>query len=221
MIFGILAGIASALVGAVSSAISVVGSFCASVGKIAIEAISVVSNVVQAIGAALGIIPKDTNMEELGDKALQASEAGVKPENFDNYQDYINEVKNFKVDPLKSENWSKDEKLLAATGITVKGVEDKFDLKEGSMGDLITLVAMDKGEYFTPERITNYLQTGTDVQKIAQFFEGDLGIGDKRAIEKELVKAEQNLSPEKTDNQIKEELIDVQISLEKASKEQA
>lgn len=221
MIFGLIAGAFSAVVGAVSSAISVVGSFVASVGKIVIDGISAISAIIGKIGQALGIIPQNTNMEEFGDKALQASEAGIKPENFDNYQDYINEVKNFNIDPEKSKKFSLEEKQLAATGITVKGIENKFDLKEGSLGDLLTLTALNDGKYFNADRITQMIKSGSDIEKVTQYFEGNLGFSDKKAVEKELVKVDQSLDPEKTEDEILAEIDATTEDLQKAIEKNA
>lgn len=209
MIFSLFTSFVSFAVSAVSSAISVVGSFVASVGKIVLNSISAISTMVGKIAEGLDLLPKNTNMETLGDQALQAADAGIKPENYDSNQAYIDAITQFKIDPEKSKNYTPEQKYLAATGITVKSVEEKFNLKEGSMGDLLTLAALDMrngGSYFNEDRITKILKSGMDIDKVSRFFEGELGLSDMKAARKELIAIEQEISPEKTDVEIATDL---------------
>lgn len=60
---------------------------------------------------ALGIIGPDENAKELGDKAIQAEEEGITPENYDSYEEYMDAVRKFELDPEKSEQIEDEDKL--------------------------------------------------------------------------------------------------------------
>ena len=49
----------------------------------AIDAVKAIGNVLVSVGRSIGIIRPTENVESLGDRAIQASEQGIKPEDFD------------------------------------------------------------------------------------------------------------------------------------------
>lgn len=65
---------------------------------------------------ALGIIGPDENAKELGDKAIQAEEEGITPENYDSYEEYMDAVRKFELDPEKSEQIEDEDKLKKRNG---------------------------------------------------------------------------------------------------------
>ena len=73
-------GLIAAICGIASAALSVAKALGA-VG-LAIEGLKMVVNSLVNVCKALGLIEEDTDPEELGDKAIQAEESGIKPENF-------------------------------------------------------------------------------------------------------------------------------------------
>ena len=77
----------------------------------AIQGLKVIGNVLIGIAKALGIIKPETDVRELGDKALQAEEAGMKPENYPSFAEYVKAVDNFTLDPEKSKLTTEEEKL--------------------------------------------------------------------------------------------------------------
>ncbi len=58
--------------------------------------------VVPQILKGLGLIEEDEEIDDLGDRAIQAEFEGITPEKFDSYGDYMKAVKEFNCDPAKS-----------------------------------------------------------------------------------------------------------------------
>ena len=79
----------------VTSAISVV------VGGLSSLAISAACSVCTSIGKALGIIKEDEDIEGIGEKCKQAEESGIKPENYQKFEDYQKAIDSFEIDPNK------------------------------------------------------------------------------------------------------------------------
>ena len=63
--------------------------------KIVETVIQVLAPVIQKIGQALGLVEEDEKCEDLGARALNAEEAGVLPENFASFDEYLEEIKKF------------------------------------------------------------------------------------------------------------------------------
>jgi len=115
----------------ISSAVSgAVGALATGLAKLE-SGLGAVSAIVQVIGLALGIIKPKEDVEELGAKAMQTDK---KPEDFDQYSDYIDHLRNdIKLDKEKFENATDTEKLArtaVGTSIVIKGVEESkgFDI---------------------------------------------------------------------------------------------
>ena len=95
---------------------SAIISFTVSVTKaivtlgLAAEGLTAIGNALTAIGKALGLIRPETQVEDLGDQALQAEEAGITPDAFDAYEDYVKAVESFQLDPEKSKQFTPAEK---------------------------------------------------------------------------------------------------------------
>lgn len=96
---------------------SAIISFTVSVTKaivtlgLAAEGLTAIGNALTAIGKALGLIRPETQVENLGDQALQAEEAGITPDAFDAYEDYVKAVESFQLDPEKSKQFTPEEKV--------------------------------------------------------------------------------------------------------------
>lgn len=209
MVFGIIASIGSAVVSAVSSIGPAVSSFCATVlPKIAPllnqvgEIVKTVANVVLSV---LGIFKSGEDVEDMGDRALQAAEQGIKPEKYDTFDEYMAEIRNFQLDPEKSSNHSGAEKIAAGLAIGAIGMEKKFNAPEGSLGS-IWLLAASNPAYFTAERLIDIAKSGSNVVSILRYFEGKLGPADAVSARETLVGMEKQRFPEKNKEAILTEL---------------
>jgi len=138
---------ATLIVGALSTACRI----AATVLKISgvLEVIKVVGKALCEIGKALGILPPDKEIEDIGDQAFQAEEAGIRPENYDTYEDYKNAVESFKIDPERSSQLTPEQKIQKALEYEALGFCMKFP--EFPVEKIFTTIA-EKSNYFTPER---------------------------------------------------------------------
>ena len=111
--FGFIAGIVSA----VSSIVTAI--------KAIVPVLKAVANVVMNICQTLGLIKPEEKVEDLGDKAIQAGDEGIKPENYANYQDYVKAVQDFQVDPEKSKHITPEEKMAKALEVQANLLVEK------------------------------------------------------------------------------------------------
>ncbi|MFW1859941.1 hypothetical protein [Acinetobacter defluvii] len=157
----------------------------------------------------LGLLKENETTEDIGDMALQAYEANIKPADFSSYDEYISALRNFKLDPEKSEKFNFGEKVSAGITVQAWGLEEKVG--QGS-SDLLVHILKDapnviKGEgYFTETRVQNIIGKIKDISDVAKYFSNKLNPDKNNDIEQELVKAEQNLNPDKSVDEIYQEL---------------
>lgn len=182
----------SAISSAVSSMGSALSSFAASVGTVLGNVISALTPVAQAIGKfanaflqGLGIIKPDEKIEELGERALQAKDHGITMDGFDNFDDYMAALRDFKVDPEISAKRSTAEKLVAGMGVGTIGVEDKFNAERGSLNGM-WLLPIANPTYFTPERMESLVSTGRLGGDIFAYLEKRLSGGEASKFEDKL-----------------------------------
>ena len=145
-ICGAVCGFVGACVGAIASAaVSVVSAFVAGYEVV---------KVVLAVAKELGIIrPEEEKLEEIGDKRIQAEEAGCKPENYKSYDDYKKAFEEFKPDPERSKEIPIEDKLkkgldeLYARACNEKGeigknvFENMLGVLQGNNSTLVPLYA--------------------------------------------------------------------------------
>ena len=119
---------------------------------------------------ALSIFHPDENVEDMGDRALQAAEEGITMDKFDKFDEYMAALRNFDLNPEASKKFSSADKLVAGLGIATAGIEDKFHVGPGSLSNL-WLLPIANSEYFTPERIKGLLENGKLIGDVSAYFE--------------------------------------------------
>lgn len=77
---------------------------------LAIEALKIVANAIVEICKLFGLI-EDEDPEDLGDKRIQAEEAGIDRKDFSTDQEYYEKIKDFPLDSEKSKQISEQDKL--------------------------------------------------------------------------------------------------------------
>ena len=107
---------------------------------------SIASTLIE-LGKELGIINPTTNVEELGDKALQSK---FNPDDFDCYDDYLQAVEDYQADPEKSKLSTEEEKIQKGVELTIKVMVEKYE--DYSMGNFINMIGHNP-EYFTVEKM--------------------------------------------------------------------
>lgn len=166
------------------------------------------AQIITGIFKGLGLMPPEERVTDLGDKAIQAEEAGITPENYDSYGEYLKAIEKFELDPEKSHNIAEREKLeKGAEVITAAMIERYGDV----IVSLFTLIAT------APTYFENRMPFFTEMQKsvpttfndITRYMEGkETDI--KRADETlgKLFDVEKKISPDTT-------IVDLMKSIEK------
>ena len=214
--FGIFASIGSAIVSTVSTAISTIGpaisSFCANVlPRIApviergLEAINAVVQVAQAVMQVFGIFKADEQLEDIGDRSIQAAEKGITVDQFDDFDQYMETLRNFDLDPQRTSEISTEAKTVAGLAIGSKGLDEKFEVNAGTMANLWVLVASNP-EYFNADRLQSILNKTADIATVLDYFDNKLTPTEALATEKTLVEAEKAFAADKDDKTIYAEL---------------
>ena len=221
----------SSLGSAISSGISTACSFVAGIGGAAIsfarECLPRVGSIVNTVGGSLGmvasalvgvcqifsILRQDEKAEDLGERALQAAESGIRPENFDRYVDYLNDIRKFEINPEKSAQYTQDIRAAAGMQVAISSLEDHFKTPVGALYGLPILIAMNK-DFFNPDRLSALLKTTHDINAVVDYLDGRLGRSERATVETTLLKAEQSLTPEKTLADVKGDLREVAARLE-------
>ena len=193
----VCSGIASVVGGGLSVLGSAIGS-ALSMGNIMGSIISIVD----AVGRALGIWGAKETTDEMGDRALQAQEAGIQPENFETYEQYLKEIRGLELDPEKSQKYTMAEKIMAGMGVCYWGLDGKYG--KGA-GDLLTHIVKDH-EFFNEKRLGVYLDGVRSVADVARYFSGKLDPDDNARMRNDLMGAEKQLNPDKSDADIYRDL---------------
>ncbi len=203
--------IGSALSSACSSVLSGISSVISNAGPL-FSALAIVIPITGALGkvvAALDIIGKilgvqepGEDTEDIGDRAIQAQEAGISPEDYATYKEYSAAIKNFELDPKRSAEISDLDKKLAGIATQAWAYEDKF----GAAGVGLLTKTIEKPDYFTGDRLASFLDKVENISDVVQYFDGKLSSNERNAVEAKLVEAEKIINPEKTNADIYKEL---------------
>ena len=200
----------------VSSAASWVGSaLSASVewaGKALTTMVSVGGEIVKGVvGVAnelmhnLGIFRQDDPpLEDWGDRAMQAHAQQIFPEQFENFSDYLDTLRNFEIDPKKTLKTNDAQKTLKGLEIAGRALEDRFNAPEGSMAN-VWLLAGSNPEYFTSKRFESIFSAGMDIRQIADYFQGRIGGAEMLDVEDQLVNIDQRTNPGKSESESRKE----------------
>ena len=124
-------------------------SFISTISKVG-EILQVVANMLTSICRELGLLPPEIQEEELGDCAIQAEEEGITPDKFDTYQEYVQAIQDFDIDPEKSAEISPEEKLAKALEVEANLLH--HEKPEIAVTACLGLIA-GHTDYFTPEKV--------------------------------------------------------------------
>lgn len=203
-VFNAIAGIAS-----VANALASVGRALGVALPYLQTALTVVT-VIDMVLQALGLAGKDEKVEDLGQDVLDAYEADIKPADYSTYDEYMQAIRNFRLEnPDKQGNHDTTNKLIAGISVQTWGLEEKIGAGSGEILSVILKDAekVSKGEgYFTPERTSVILTTVSSVADVVKYFSGKLDMDNADKVEQQLIKAEQQLNPDKSVSQIYQEL---------------
>ena len=207
-------GIILAAVGAIASAAASITRSLATIG-LALQGVKLICETLVSIGKTLGIIKSDTNPEDLGDKALQAEEEGITPEDYESFEDYVKAIEDFEVDPEKSNLYTEEEKTMkaveVASGVIVEKYGDEMPLEE------FCEVVEDNPEYFShdqPEKFADIISSGSEtVSVVTGVLNGTIEDPEfmKEAVDK-MVELELKANPERSEAEVRNEIVQMLLN---------
>ena len=191
----------------VSSALPSLGSVLGNVLKVGIQALNALSKGLTAFGNALGLFETD-DPEKLGTKRIQAEEAGIEPENYDTYDEYLKAIDDFEIDEERALEISVEDKLAKAAQHTLEAVDNKYP---GANAEMLARGALDVLEFYCDDaRFTELAKLGANdpekINLIGKLLCGELE-GDEYydAIDM-VISAEQAANPQLSIDEVKEKM---------------
>ncbi len=148
MALGVLLGGIGAIVAAavtVSKSLAVVG--------LAVEGLKTIGSAISGIAKALGIVKPERKVEDLGDRAMQAEENGMSPEDYQDYQAWVKAIEedDWGYDPEKNKDMPIEKKILKGVEVSSAVVMEKFP-EFPNIADFLT-VNEKNVDFFTIERM--------------------------------------------------------------------
>lgn len=204
----------SAIVSAISSVASFVSTAVSSMGgaigaavssispmlSMGISVVGKVANVAQVLMRVLDIFKPDEKVDDMGDRMIQGADAGIKPEGYDKFDDYITAIRNRPLDPEKSKSTALEVKQAAGITLSTMALEDKF-AGTANIADLWMLAGRDSG-YFTGDKLVKVLEGFQDIKSLVSYFDGKSSPEATKEINQKLFDIEKAASPDKDDRAI-------------------
>ena len=206
----------SSAISSISSGLSAATSYLGgALGKVVEKGLEVGKDILGTVGKIASSVLQDFDIfkenetvEDMGDRALQAHEKNIVPEQFDDFGEYLENLRNFNLDPEMTQEIKTDQKIYKGLEVAGRGLDDKFNTPTGTMAKVMLMVAQ-APDYFTADRVKTILDSGMNVVLVADYFGGKLGAGEALDIEGQLCKIEKTLQPGKEDAEIYKTLDDV------------
>lgn len=196
MVFPIIVGFLASAGAAIASSVATIGtavsSFAATIAPTLGSILTTLKTYAEPLAKfantflqLLDILKPGERIDDMGDRALQAADKGITLDKFEKFDDYMNALRKFELDPEQSAKNSPEAKLVAGLGISTIGVEDKFNAQRGSLNALWLLPLVNSG-YFTPEKMQVWLAAGKLGGDIFAYLDKRQSGGEARSFEKAL-----------------------------------
>ena len=117
------------------------------VASLALQGLKSLATPLLELGKELGLIEPETDVEDLGDKAIQSD---LNPDDFDCYEEYLKAVEDYKLDPEKSKLSTEEKKIQKGIELTVGVMIDKY--QEFPMGEFINMIGHNQS-FFTESKM--------------------------------------------------------------------
>lgn len=165
--------------------------------KIACTVLSIASTLIDTgfkICKTLGILDKNANKEEIGDRYLQARDNGIRVEDYaGRFEEYRDKIASFELDPEKSKTFTAEQKNEAAGQFIAWALSEHYG--EGSgIRDFIEKEVNRHGDFYGQhDRLGAYLEIFKDggMNKIGDYFDNRLGsVKEIESVEAKLTEAE-------------------------------
>ena len=140
------------------------------VASLALQGLKSLAAPLLELGKELGLIEPETDVEDLGDKAIQSD---LKPDDFDCYEEYLKAVEDYKLDPEKSKLGTEEKKIQKGIELTVGVMIDIY--QEFPMGEFINMIGHNQN-FFTEAKmgeIAKVIKTdGQSITDILHYVDG-------------------------------------------------
>ena len=117
------------------------------VGGLALQGLKGLAATLIELGKELGLIEPETDVEDLGDKAMQSD---LKPDDFDCYEEYLKAVEDYKLDPEQSKLNKEEDKIRKGIELTVGVMIEKY--QDFSMDKFINMIGHNQN-FFTEAKM--------------------------------------------------------------------
>lgn len=177
----------AAIMSAVSSIGTAVSTFVATVGPTLASLLAKAGPMIEKMAhfansflEIANILQQGEDVRHLGDRALQAANAPEpkKPENYSTSADYLAALREFKLNPEISNKTNEETKLVAGLAVSELAIKEKFNINEGDLVGL-WLLPLVNDKYFTPEKVLDFIGTGSLVGDVYNYLEDKLSAGDE------------------------------------------
>lgn len=194
-------GVASAVGSFISSVGGSLGTICKALSPYVGVVLKSLGSIVENLSKVFGLVNEKEDVEEFG---LKAECSNKKPENYDSYSAYINDVEKVELTPdqkLKLNNPEEKAKLkVVGTAILIEGLSEKIgvDLPIGFW------VGLAKSGLSVVE-IKSVLDIVAKIQKapdLERYFSNNLEVGDMKLADSVLEKGMKNLDSNITDKEL-------------------
>ncbi|KXS54836.1 MAG: hypothetical protein AWU57_806 [Marinobacter sp. T13-3] len=98
--------------------------------------LSKVSNIASTFLGLTNIFQPGEKVEDMGEASLQAASDGITPDKFNNFDEYMDSLRNYKTDPEIAKERSSLEKTVAGMAIGTVGLEEKYNANPGDFKDI-------------------------------------------------------------------------------------
>ncbi len=160
-LFSAVSSFVSSVGNSIASGLSSAAAWCGEKFSTIIDAgkgiLGQVGGIAGNLMRAMGLFAERETPENMGDRALQAHEQGIFPDQFESFTDYMESLRSFELDPEKSKYSTTDQKIFKGLEVAGRGLEDKFNAPTGSMANVWVLAGANP-DYFTSDRLQSLLK---------------------------------------------------------------
>ncbi len=180
------------------------------IGKPLEGAIAIAEKIIKVAATIAGLISEDDELEDIGERALEAAEQNILLEDYDNPKDYFDRIKQIELDP-QSTKYTPEQKQIA--GMSVLSAALKFELN--ITPELVGMFVL-YNDFFTEERVAAYIeyakQHHKDLNKIQNCFLSNVTAADKQEGEDIFFGAEQAYDQHCDQDAFEDKLYELQFS---------
>ena len=149
------------------------------IGKKLEGVIAIAEAIIHVAATIAGFIDEDDDIEDLGERAMEAAEQNIVLEDYDNPKDYFDRIKQIELDP-QSTKYTPEQKQIAGMSVLATALYLDFNVTP----ELIGLFVL-HNDFFTKERVAAYIeyakQQHKDLNKIQYCFLSNVTAADKQA----------------------------------------